>query len=490
MQLSTPDFIVISLFFVLMLVIGLWSMARNKTAEDYFVASGQLPWWLSGISHHVSGYSGAVFVAYASLAYTHGFSIYVWWAFTIGITVLLSARLFPVLWVRLRKRLQIQSPLEYLTVRYNLLTQQIMAWSGVLLKLFDVGAKWTAIAVLLNVFTGLPLIYGILISGGVSLIYVTFGGLWAVIITDFAQFIVQILAGLIMLVMVVRHLGGWNEILTFWNDLPEGNSQPFNSPYTVGFALAFLCINFLSYNGGTWNLATRYISSPDETQAKRAAYLSGSLYLIWPLILFLPMWAAPLILPALEDPSQSYGLLTLKLLPAGLVGLVVASLFANTMTMTSSDINTISAVLTRDILPVLSKRLKEKRASLVVARATTFIFTLMTLVVASQNERFGGVFGLIVTWFGALVGPIAVPMLLGMLPVFRHCGPSAAIGSIAAGFVTFIVTKNIEIASLALAVALPLIVSLSVFIGLGLLNRNRPISDAVSGLLKSLEHEG
>ncbi|WOK06914.1 sodium:solute symporter family protein [Imperialibacter roseus] len=490
MQLSTPDFIVIGLFFVLMLVIGLWSMARNKTAEDYFVASGQLPWWLSGISHHVSGYSGAVFVAYASLAYTHGFSIYVWWAFTIGITVLLSARLFPVLWVRLRKRLQIQSPLEYLTVRYNLLTQQIMAWSGVLLKLFDVGAKWTAIAVLLNVFTGLPLIYGILISGGVSLIYVTFGGLWAVIITDFAQFIVQILAGLIMLIMVVRHLGGWNEILTFWNDLPEGNSQPFNSPYTVGFALAFLCINFLSYNGGTWNLATRYISSPDETQAKRAAYLSGTLYLIWPLILFLPMWAAPLILPDLQDPSQSYGLLTLKLLPAGLVGLVVASLFANTMTMTSSDINTISAVLTRDILPVLSKRLKEKRASLVVARATTFIFTLMTLVVASQNERFGGVFGLIVTWFGALVGPIAVPMLFGMLPVFRHCGSLAAIGSIAAGFVTFIVTKNIEITSLALAVALPLIVSLSVFIGLGLWNRNRPVSEAVSGLLKSLEHEG
>jgi solute:Na+ symporter, SSS family len=290
--------------------------------------------------------------------------------------------------------------------------------------------------------------------------------------------------------MVVRHLGGWSELLTFWDKLPQSNSQPFNSPYTVGFALAFLCINFLSYNGGTWNLATRYISSPNETQAKRAAYLSGTLYLIWPLILFLPMWAAPLILPALEDPSQSYGLLTLKLLPSGLVGLVVASLFANTMTMTSSDINTISAVLTRDILPVLSKRLKEKRTSLVVARTTTFLFTLMTLVVASQNERFGGVFGLIVTWFGALVGPIAVPMLLGMLPLFRHCGPWAAIGSIAAGFVTFIVTKNIEITSLALAVALPLIVSLSVFIGVGLLNRNKPVAGAVSDLLTSLEHEG
>ena len=93
---------------------------------------------LSGISHHVSGYSGAVFVAYAGLAYTHGFSLYIWWAFTIGVTILASAKIFPVYWVRLRKRFQIQSPLEFLKNRYNLLTQQIIAWSSVILKLFDI----------------------------------------------------------------------------------------------------------------------------------------------------------------------------------------------------------------------------------------------------------------------------------------------------------------------------------------------------------------
>lgn len=490
MQLNTLDFYVIGVFFLALLVIGVLSVFRNKTAEDYFTAGGKLPWWLSGISHHVSGYSGAVFVAYASLAYTHGFSIYVWWAFTIGITVIMTARIFPVLWVRLRLRFQIQSPLEYLAVRYNLLTQQLMAWSGVLLKLFDVGAKWTAIAVLLNVFTGTSVMAGILISGGVSLVYVTFGGLWAVIITDFAQFIVQIIAGLIMLFMVVQHLGGWSDIFSFWSQLPEGNSQLFNSPYTIGFAFAFLCINLLSYNGGTWNLATRYIASPNETQAKRAAYLSGSLYLIWPLVLFLPMWAAPLILPGLEDATQSYGLLTLKLLPAGLVGLVVASLFANTLTMTSSDINTISAVLTRDILPTLSKGLKERKTSLVLARATTFVFTLLTMVVASQHERFGGVFGLIVTWFGALVGPIAVPMLLGMVPLFKRCGSSAAIFSIAGGFITFLITRNIEIGNLALEVGLPLLVSLCVYMGFAVINRNKPVPSEVSSLLNAIQNEG
>src|SRR5690606_28482619 len=248
--------------------------------------------------------------------------------------------------------------LEYLAIRYNVLTQQIIAWVGVTLKLFDVGAKWAAIAILLNVTTGIPFTYGILISGGISLIYITVGGLWAVILTDFAQFLVQLVGGVIMFVMVLNRFDGWDSIFGIWEELPAENSQLFNDPYSVGFAMVFLFINFLSYNGGSWSLATRYISSNTEKEASKAAYLSGVLYLIWPLILFFPMWAAPLILPGIEDPSESYGLLIQQLLPNGLIGLVIASLFANTMSMTSSDVNTISAVITRDILPVMSDTLR------------------------------------------------------------------------------------------------------------------------------------
>jgi SSS family solute:Na+ symporter len=488
MKLTSLDLIVIALFFLLMLVIGVYSYFRNKNADDYFVAGGNLPWWLSGISHHVSGYSGAVFVAYAAIAYTHGFTIYVWWAFTIGLTILASAKIFPVRWVRLRKKFHIQSPLEFLARRYNILTQQIMAWSGVILKLFDIGAKWASIAILLNVFTGISLPIGILISGGISLLYITFGGLWAVVMTDFAQFIIQLLGGFVMFFAVLYKLDGLESIFTIWDNLPSENSQPFNDPYGVGFALAFLFINFLSYNGGQWNLATRYISSPSESQATKAAKLSGWLFLIWPLILFFPMWAAPIILPDLDDPSQSYGLLTLLLLPSGLVGLVIASLFANTMSMTSSDINTISAVITRDILPNITKKFSLDKISLLTARVTTFIFTLLTIIVALQYEYFGGILGLIITWFGALVGPIAVPMLFGVIPAFKSCGPVAAISSIFAGLLTFIITKNVEISSLALQVSLPLIVSALVYVFIGLV-QIRTVPDKVKAMLQDISKE-
>jgi len=272
-----------------------------------------------------------------------------------------------------------------------------------------------------------------------------------------------------------------------WDQLPEGNSQLFNDPYTVGFALAFLFINFLSYNGGQLNLATRYISSPDERQATKAARLSGILYLIWPLILFFPLWAAPILLPDIADPTQSYGQITLMLLPAGLIGLVIASLFANTMSMTSSDINTISAIITRDILPTISQKFKEKKNSLVTARVSTFVFTLLTLFIAFQYERFGGVLGLIISWFGALVGPIAIPLLFGVLPRFKSCGPVAAIGSIAAGLLTFIITKTVEI-SLALEVSLPVIVSAIVYTVIGLIQINK-VPEKVEKMLLTISKE-
>ena len=54
-----------------------------------------MPWWLSGISHHMSGYSSAVFVAYAAIAYTAGFSIYIWWACSISIALVIGSNIFP-----------------------------------------------------------------------------------------------------------------------------------------------------------------------------------------------------------------------------------------------------------------------------------------------------------------------------------------------------------------------------------------------------------
>lgn len=482
------DWVVLGLYFIMLLAIGLWGYFKVKNSEDFYTAGGKLPWWLSGISHHVSGYSGAVFVAYAGIAYTHGFTIYVWWAFTVGVAVLVAAFSIAPRWARLRINFGVQSPTEYLLIRYNLPTQQLIAWLGTIIKVFDTGGKLAAIAVLLNVFSGTSITFGVLLVGFISLIYITIGGLWADVWNDFGQFIIQLLAGITMFVMILYKLGdGVSGIVTLWDRLPEENSAFFHAPYTAGFAAVLLIINFFSYSGGTWNLATRFISTTSGKVAKRAALLSSALYFIWPLILFYPMFAAPVFFENLAEPTLSYGKMVLEFLPNGLIGLILASLFANTLSMTASDSNTVSAVISRDILPVLFPRIKRftKAQGLTLARITTLCFTILTIVTALNATHFGGVFGLMISWFAALLGPIAIPMILGLLPVFKRCDSLSAMSSIFAGLITFVLLKLVHIDSLAMEIGAPTLVSFLIFALTGLFksgNVNQKVDELLRGL--------
>jgi len=481
-----------------MIGMGMWARTKIKNANDYFTAGGAMPWWLSGISHHMSGYSTAVFVGYAEIAYTAGFTIYVWWASTIALGMLIGCSTFPPRWARLRQRTGLISPLEFLVARYNLPTQQVLAWRGALFKVFDIGAKWTATAILLNVLANVPPIYGVLLTGSVTLVYAVAGGLWANALTDFSQFVIQLVAGFTMLVTVLSHLGGVSALWLIWHRLPPSHSHLFVAPYTPLFAAVFLLLNTLSYNGGSWSLAQRFIAAPSGTDAKKAALLSASLYLFWPLVLFFPMWAAPLLLPHLADPARSYGLMAQMMLPRGVVGLVLGGLFASTMAMTSSDANAVSAVVVRDILPALRRdRLRMSGiAQLLAGRICTFVLLVLSMVIAYFADHFGGVLGLIILWFAALSGPATIPMMLGILLPFRRCGPAAALTSWSSGVFTFILIKFVFPAQIAnftgdmttaISVGGPVVVTLVFYIAVGLFTRKtRP---AAYALLQSINQD-
>lgn len=485
------DYIVLTAYFLMLVVIGFIGYMRVKSSADFYTAGGKLPWWLSGVSHHVSGYSGAVFVAYAGVAYTHGFTLYIWWAFGIGVSMILTTLFIAPRWARLRSKRGIQSPTEYLAARYNFSTQQVMAWSGVITKIFDVGAKWAAIGVLLHAFTGIPFVSGIAIAGTVTLVYITLGGLWADVWNDFASFFIQLVAGITMLVMVLIKLGdGVNGIFSMWDRLPPAHSQIFNDPYTPLFVFAIMFISFFSYSGGTWHLATRFISSSSGTEARKAAILSTLLYFIWPLVLFFPMFAAPIFIKDIAEPTEAYSLMAMQFLPPGMVGLLLASMFANTLSMTSADANTISAVITRDILPFFFKKLSSfnSKKQLMVARVTTLVFILITIIIAIQSKSFGGVFGLIIAWFAALIGPISIPMILGLLPAFKHSGSRAAMISIFGGLIAFVYTKLSMDISLGVQVAAPAIISFILYVSIGLLYRKK-VRPEVEDMLLSLNSD-
>ena len=441
-----------------------------------------------------------VFVGYAGIAYATGTAIYFWWAVNIAIAVALGAVFMAPRWPRLRKALGIQSPTEYLRMRYSTATQVVVAISGIVSKLIDVGAKWASIGILVYGFTGIPIWIGILSSAVVSLIYMSIGGLIADLWTDFAQWVVQTVAGLTLFVGTILHLRSQFGMGLFeaFGNLPEGNlciMNPGRGQGSVSWTLLYFIVVFLSYNGGTWSLATRYISVDNAKDAKRSAMLSAALYLFWPLIVFTPMWLGSIFVPGLSQAEASntlYATLSKMFLPSGLLGLSLAAMYANTLSMCTSDCNTISAVLTRDILPIFKKDiLTDDKKELFTARVTTIGFMLLTVVVGLMQNSFGGIANMILSWFSALLGPTAIPLLLGLLPAFKHCDAKAAILSTLGGFSVFVLNKAAILPAFEadIAVILPTAVAFVVYVGIGLINQyalKKPVPQEIEDLMVHL----
>jgi SSS family solute:Na+ symporter len=169
-------------------------------------------------------------------------------------------------------------------------------------------------------------------------------------------------------------------------------------------------------------------------------------------------------------------------------------MFAHTMAMTSSDANAISSVVVRDILPALRRgKRSSDRVQLLSGRICTLLFLSLSMCIALTADRFGGVLGLVILWYGALLGPIAIPILFGMLNVFRRSGANAAIASWAAGAIAFGLIKFVfptQIARLpgdlttTITVAGPVLSSLAVYIGAGLIwPAKKPAADRLLKLI-------
>ncbi|MFV8187474.1 sodium:solute symporter family protein [Streptomyces sp. AF1B] len=480
--MNSLDWAVLIGYFGVMVAIGVWSHKQVGNVSDFFTAGGKMPWWLSGISHHMSGYSAVLFTGYAGIAYTYGVTSFVTWSFPIALGIAIGSKLFAPRINRLRSRLHVASPLEYLKNRYDLKTQQALVWSGMLLKIVDVAAKWAAIATLLAVFTGVTLNQGILITGAITAVYCTIGGLWADALTELGQFIIQLLAGISMFVAVVLKLNdkGIGIFDAFDQPALHGHDKPLVGPYGTVFLLAFLFIKLFEYNGGMLNQAQRYMATGSAREAERSARLSAILWLVWPVVLFFPMWMSPLLVHAQKpDGSDSYGLMTEQLLPHGLLGLVIVGFFSHTMAMCSSDANAIAAVFTRDVAPVVSRaaRAWNERSGLIAARVTTVIFLGLSMAVATQvnSPTFKDIITVVIKWVAGLMGPIAIPMMLGLLRQFRRSGPTAALVSWAMGLLAFWLVNypiswNVDGGvPLQYQVSIPLAVSLVLYILVGYL---------------------
>lgn len=482
-MLTPIDFTVIVLYGAAMVWIGLLAQKKSTNVDEYFAAGHELPWWMAAISHHVSGYSAVAFVGFAGRAAVAGFSM--WTLFSLSVFIALMIGLF--VWAPRWSRLKVLTPVEYLEARYGNSVRALVAIAGIGVKFIDLGIKLYAISLVVNVLTGWGVVPIILVSGIVTIGYVLIGGLWATVLTDVVQFVVQFTMSIIVVFIALHAVGGWDAM---WAKLPAQRAAFFNAKAGIGFEFWFvyLIVVIFSYNGATWGLAQRFVSVKDASDAQKTALLSGLLYLVYPIVIFLPAWAAPLMLPKYFNPvtlqplpgfdlDRTYVLVVEHILSGiapGLIGLLVCSLFAATMSMIDSDINALAAVFTKDVYQRNFNREISDRGLYRVGMITTIVIGVVILgsaVAIAESSGLGKVFSATVKLFGGLLSPVAVPLMFGM--IWKRTTARGAILALLGGFATYFILIQFT-DKFVIYTGVEILVTVVLYFGEGLLARRPP----------------
>ncbi len=374
--LHTADYVIIAGYFLLLTLIGVYFWRRMKHVRDFFTGGNAIPWWLAGVSFYLTGFSAFTFVAYSEMAYRFGFvAVTLAWssaaAMAIG-TIFLAGR-----W----RRARIVSPVEFLEARYSKHIRQILAWLGIPLKVIDDGLKIYATGVFVSVGLGFDLQTSIIVSGVVMLLYTFMGGLWAVVVTDFVQFIILTLGVVVLFPLVFAQ---FDSISDFVSRAPAGFMSPVNEPFSLVYIFAFYLLITLSYNGN-WAFAQKFYSVRDERDARKAGMLAVALKIVGPPLFILPAMAAQSLMPELavppNSPQYTYAALSLQFLPVGLMGLMIAAMFSATMSTLSGDYNVMASVITEDIYRRLFDKDASQKRLVIVGRIATLVVGILTIVI-------------------------------------------------------------------------------------------------------------
>lgn len=408
--LQTPDYFMIIGYFLLMLGIGLYFYRSMKGIKDYFSGGNNIPWWLSGVSFYMSSFSVMAFISYPSLCYRYGF---------VGITLLwvaIPATLFSTIFLAHKwRRARIDSPMEYLEHRYSPVLRQLFSWQGIPTKIIDDGIKLFAIGTFISVSLGFDMKWSMVGAGGIMLLYTFMGGLWAVAVTDFIQFIVLTAAVIIILPLSFYRAGGFLEV---FENLPEGFMRLTSPEYGWGYVLYLVVMYTLAWSSVNWSLIQRYYCVPTERDAVKVGLSVVVLYVIGPPLMFLPAIVGTQLIPGLADAGTIYPELCRMLLPAGMLGLMISAMFAATMSMLSSDYNVCANVLTHDIYRRHVRPDASQRELVLVGRLMTLMIGVLAIGAALLMAKLGkaeDLFTMMVTLFSVATAPVAVPMILGLL---------------------------------------------------------------------------
>jgi SSS family solute:Na+ symporter len=418
------DILVIFVYMAGVIWAGLRSRSKEGDSEDYFTAKqgfhGVLGMIMVGFSMAATLFSGISFVIYTSVAYQHGAGIA---ASMLGLPLIL---LFLKLWFLPRYLAGSGShPYDIIEDRLGGSVRLCISAMFILLRIVWMAVMLVAPTLVLMGAAGLgqewfwPIV---ITTGVVCTLYTTIGGIRSVIITDAIQFAVMG-AGMILIISIILWKLGLpvGDIVGQLSD--AGRLKVFDftfdltNSYTVWTMVFGLAIANLGSYTGDLMMLQRYLAAESPKAAAKAFAINtwGVLIVVTALIiagLLLWVWFQhhpSNTLP--ENPDQVLAYFITKELPAGIAGLLIASILAATMSSMTSGIIALSGTITNDWV----ERYGRTRTSVElvrIGRICSVGIGAISIGCAGLAYRLGDLFSSTQQAMGAFLGPMLACMVI------------------------------------------------------------------------------
>ncbi|MET3125517.1 SSS family solute:Na+ symporter [Arcicella rosea] len=406
-SLHQLDYVVFSLYLILVGSYGYWVFQRDKTknstTKGFFLAEGSLTWWAIGASLIASNISAEHFIGMSGSGFAIGLAIssYEWMS---AATLIVVAVFFIPIYLKNK----IYTMPQLLSLRYNDTVATIMAVFWLLLYVF---INLTSILYLgslaLETITGLQFEY---CMGALAIfaILITLGGMKVIGYTDVIQVVVLILGGLattyLALNMVSDKFGGegvfdgLSLLKTKADDhfhmiFSKGDKYYYELP-GLSILIGGMWINNLNYWGCNQYIVQRALGADLKT-ARSGIIFAAFLKLLIPLICVIPGIAAYVLynngslqqemvdINGIVKPDHAYPSL-MNLLPMGLKGLAFAALTAAIVASLASKCNSIATIFSLDIYKKILNKDATERNTVLVGRYAVWVSFAIALLVTPQ----------------------------------------------------------------------------------------------------------
>ncbi|MDJ0905731.1 MAG: sodium/sugar symporter [Woeseiaceae bacterium] len=390
MHLSSLDLAVVVIYAVMLLFIAQWvsreKAGHKKDTQDYFLAGRALPWWAIGASLIAANISAEQIIGMSGSAFVMGVAIasYEWMA---ALTLVIVGKyLLPVF-----LKYKIYTMPQFLEQRYDHRVRMVLAvfWLGVYVFVNLTSIIWLG-ALAINTITGLDMTYAMLLLAAFAAGYSLYGGLKAVALTDIIQVVLLVFGGLMIAYISMNQISGGQGVIAGFAMVLEQAPEKFDmilskdSPHYVhlpgiSVLVGGMWIMNLSYWGFNQYIIQRALAAKSTAEAQKGIVFAAFLKLLMPVLVVLPGIAAVILAPDLSTPDKAYPEV-MKLLPAGIMGLVFAALIAAIVSSLASMMNSISTIFTMDVFKHYVDRSEQQLVT--VGRIASFSALVIAVIVA------------------------------------------------------------------------------------------------------------